>query len=49
MVRLYKEAAEQECLGRVDLSSQLYERALSIRQNYPQPECAPHGAVALQS
>lgn len=37
MVEMYIEAAEWECLGRVDLSSNLYERALSIRQNVARP------------
>jgi hypothetical protein len=32
MVRYYKQAAEAECQGDVTLSSELYERALSIRQ-----------------
>lgn len=34
MVQYYKDAADEECHGRVDKSSELYERALSIRQWY---------------
>jgi len=33
MVQRYKDAADKECLGLVGESSELYERALSIRQN----------------
>eukprot|EP01125_Pyxidicula_operculata_P020484 TRINITY_DN7582_c0_g1_i1.p1 TRINITY_DN7582_c0_g1~~TRINITY_DN7582_c0_g1_i1.p1 ORF type:complete len:467 (-),score=54.45 TRINITY_DN7582_c0_g1_i1:111-1511(-) len=33
MMSLYRSAGEAECLGNIKLSSELYERALSIRQN----------------
>ena len=33
MLQYYSDAAEQECLGFVEKSSEFYERALSIRQN----------------
>lgn len=38
MLKYYREAAEAEHRQQIDLSSELYERALSIRQNYVRKE-----------